>query len=252
MNLKSFGTALAKLGLPLLGAALPIPGGMALGAALASQIGAPSSSPEDILATLTGNAQALAQARQFELTHQETMLKLTLDAQTANFRAEVSDRQDARARLASNGALWWIAALVLVTFAVIMAAVLLGSWKLLEGGITIKDVSVVAAISGLVGSIVGYVAANAQTVINFLFGGSMGNEKNAAALAQSVQTSTAALAEGANTPWTPAAVVPTVPVSPSSAPSAVVAPLVGSVGSDEPDATYTATPGTQGDIYRGS
>src|SRR5690349_1273161 len=108
MDLKTLGAEIAKLGLPLLGAALPIPGGMALGAALASTIGAPSPQPEDILATLTGNAQALAQAKQFELAHQETMLKLTLDAQTAQFQAEVSDRQDARAKLASNSALWWI------------------------------------------------------------------------------------------------------------------------------------------------
>jgi hypothetical protein len=244
MDLKTLGTEIAKIGLPLLGAALPIPGGMALGAALASTIGAPSTQPEDILATLTGNAQALAQAKQFELTHQETMLKITMDAQTAQFQAEVSDRQDARSKLASNGALWWIAALVLVTFAVIMAAVLAGSWSLLEGGITIKDVSVVAAISGLVGSIVGYVAANAQTVINFLFGGSMGNEKNSAALADSVRTSTQALAVGNNTPWSPAAAAPPRSISPSSTPSAVAAPAV--------EQDYVPSPGAQGDIYRGS
>jgi hypothetical protein len=243
MDLKTLGIEIAKLGLPLLGAALPIPGGMALGAALASTIGAPSTQPEDILATLTGNAQALAQAKQFELTHQETMLKITMDAQTAQFQAEVSDRQDARSKLAANGALWWIAALVLVTFAVIMAAVLAGSWSLLEGGITIKDVSVVAAISGLVGSIVGYVAANAQTVINFLFGGSMGNEKNSAALADSVRTSTQALAVGNNTPWSPAAAARPLSVSPSSVSSAAPAPI---------ERDYVPAPGAQGDIYRGS
>lgn len=128
--------------------------------------------------------------------------------------------------------------MVLVTFAVIMSAVLAGSWQLLEGGITIKDVSVVAAISGLVGSIVGYVAANAQTVINFLFGGSMGNEKNAGALAQSVQTATQALAVGNNTPWSPAshAVAQAVPPSPL--------PI--------DDGSFRAMPGAQGDIYRGS
>lgn len=245
MDLKTLGAEIAKIGLPLLGAALPIPGGMALGAALASTIGSPSAQPEDILATLTGNAQALAQAKQFELTHQETMLKLTLDAQTAQYQAEVSDRQDARSKLASNGALWWIAALVLVTFAIIMSAVLAGSWKLLEGGITIKDVSVVAAISGLVGSIVGYVAANAQTVINFLFGGSMGNEKSAGALAQSVQTATQALAIGNNTPWTVSAPAPQPRIQPIAA---VVQPAEAQRDHDD----LPPTPGLQGDIYRGS
>lgn len=250
MDLKTLGTEVAKIGLPLLGAALPIPGGMALGAALASQIGAPSDDPNDILATLTGNAQALATAKQFELTHQETMLKLTLDAQTAQFQSEVSDRQDARSKLASKDALWWIAGAVLLTFAIVMITVLYGSWTLLSGGITIKDVSVVAAISGLVGSIVGYVAANAQTVINFLFGGSMGNEKNSAALADSVRTSTQALAVGNNTPWTaapiaaPASTTPTIQ-TPITAPQSVTV-----MSSGEQD--YAPSPGAQGDIYRGN
>ena len=83
MDWKGLGESIAKLGLPLLGAVLPIPGGAAIGAALAAQIGSPSSQPGDILATLTANADALAKAKQFEMTHQETMLKLTLDAQTA-------------------------------------------------------------------------------------------------------------------------------------------------------------------------
>jgi hypothetical protein len=79
MDWKQLGEAAAKIGLPLLGAALPIPGGAALGAALASAIGSKSASPEDILATLTGNAEALAKARQFELEHQEKILALVLD-----------------------------------------------------------------------------------------------------------------------------------------------------------------------------
>jgi hypothetical protein len=69
-----------------------------------------------------------------------------------------------------------------------MGAVLYGCWQLLAGGITIKDVSVVAAISGLVGSVVGYVAANAQTVVNFIFGGSLGSEKKSDAMAAAVQS----------------------------------------------------------------
>lgn len=94
MDLKAFGLEVAKLGLPLLGAALPVPGGASLGAALASQIGAKSADPADILAQLTGNAQALAQAKQFELTHQERMLALTTQAEIA---ARVADAQQVAA-----------------------------------------------------------------------------------------------------------------------------------------------------------
>ncbi|NML32975.1 hypothetical protein [Paraburkholderia antibiotica] len=247
MDQKTLGAELAKLGLPLLGAALPVAGGMALGAALASTIDAPSAQPDDILATLNGNAQALAQAKQFELTHQQAMLKLTMDAQTALLRAEASDQQDARQRAVSLDALWWIAALVLITFAVIMAAVLVGSWRLLQWGITIKDVSAVAAISGLVGSIVGYVAANAHTVINFLFGGSMGNEKNSAALAESVRTSTQALAMGNGANWR-------LGRATMAARPAVVEDAVGDadVAATVVEQEYGLAPGGQGEVYRGS
>lgn len=79
---KSLGESLAKLGLPLLGAALPIPGGAALGTALAAAIGSPSTNPQDILTTLSANADALAKAKQFEQQHAETMLKITVEAET--------------------------------------------------------------------------------------------------------------------------------------------------------------------------
>jgi hypothetical protein len=68
-----------------------------------------------------------------------------------------------------------------------MGMVLYGCWLILQGGITIKDVAAVAAISGLVGSIVGYVAANAQTVINYIYGGSLGTQKHADSLESSVK-----------------------------------------------------------------
>lgn len=87
MDWKALGEKLAQIGLPLLGAALPIPGGAALGIALASHIGAKSGAPEDILARLTESVDAVQKAREFELTHQETMLKMTLDAQTAQIEA---------------------------------------------------------------------------------------------------------------------------------------------------------------------
>lgn len=73
--------AVVKLGLPLLGAALPLPGGVALGEALAAYVGAPSSKPEDILTHLTQNADALEKAKEFELTHQETILRINTDAE---------------------------------------------------------------------------------------------------------------------------------------------------------------------------
>lgn len=86
MDLKAIGQEVAKLGLPLLGAALPLPGGAAIGSALAGLIGG-SGKPADILATLQQSADALAKARQFELTHQETLLRIQVEAETATTQA---------------------------------------------------------------------------------------------------------------------------------------------------------------------
>ena len=115
------------------------------------------------------------------------LAKMNLDFEAAQTKAVIEDRIDARKQNSGREAVWWIAVVILVTFAAMMGFVLYGCWMLLQGGITIKDVSVVAAISGLVGSVVGYVAANAQTVVNFIYGGSLGSEKKTDALAASVQ-----------------------------------------------------------------
>ena len=115
------------------------------------------------------------------------LAKMNLDFESAQTKAVIEDRIDARKSNAGRKEVWDIAVVILTTFAVMMGLVLYGCWMILQGGISIKDVSVVAAISGLVGSVVGYVAANAQTVVNFIYGGSLGSEKKTDALAASVQ-----------------------------------------------------------------
>ena len=89
MDLKEFGENLARIGLPLLGAALPLPGGAALGIALAGMVtGDVKATPETIVQTLSQNAAALQQAKQFELTNQTAVLKIMVDAeQAANAQA---------------------------------------------------------------------------------------------------------------------------------------------------------------------
>lgn len=138
--------------------------------------------------------EAMAAIRAADQKHAEVMSqqgidvqKMNLDFEAAQTKAVIEDRIDARKQNSGRDAVWWIAVVILGTFAAMMGAVLYGCWVLLQGGITIKDVSVVAAISGLVGSVVGYVAANAQTVVNFIYGGSLGSEKKTDAMAGAVQ-----------------------------------------------------------------
>lgn len=237
MDLKSLGQTLAKLGLPLIGAALPIPGGAAIGAALASVIGAKSDDPSDILAALTGNAQAMLQAKQFEATHQETMLKLTLDAQTAVYQADASDRASARARAVEMHD-WTpnaIGILVLLFCFGTEAYVLMRG---LPPGID----------AGLSGRILGGLDTAATLFLTFMYGSNRDSQRktqmiadvgNAAASAPINIQAAAAPLPAPNTTTT------TVQTPTSSPQSVTVTPA-----SDEQ--SYAPTPGTQGDIYQGS
>ena len=91
MNWQEIGKELAAVGLPLLGAALPFPGGEALGAALASTIGQPGATPEAVLGVLKQNQTALNAARAFESAQQTTILKMQIDAEVAARAAESAD-----------------------------------------------------------------------------------------------------------------------------------------------------------------
>ena len=177
---------------PLLGTLIGGPAAPIVGSMIAAAFGA-DNTPDAIHAAVLANPEAAVKLAQIQADNSVQLQQLAVQAEanrlaadTARMQAEIEDRKDARARNAGNAAVWWIACLVLLTFAGIMGAVLVGCWMLLAGGMPIKDVAVVAAISGLIGSVVGYVAANAQTVINFIFGGSLGSEKKTDALAASV------------------------------------------------------------------
>jgi hypothetical protein len=83
MNFADIRDAIVKLGLPILGAALPLPGGAAIGSALAAAIGSPSDKPNDILATLHQDADAVQRAMEFQTQHEETLLRISVDAEKA-------------------------------------------------------------------------------------------------------------------------------------------------------------------------
>lgn len=159
MDWKTLGESVIKLGLPLLGAVLPIPGGAAIGTALAAAIGSGSADPADILNTLTANADALAKAKQFEETHQETMLKLQLDHELGMYQEEVADRASARTMQTDtkSGILPMLAIVIVGAFVAMVAGTLLG-YSHVEGA--------------LAGTLVGYLSAKCEQVLAFYFGSS--------------------------------------------------------------------------------
>ena len=194
--LTSFAPTLATmLGGPLAGAAVT-----ALEGAMGLAPGVGADGITKVLQTGAVTPETMAAIRTADQRHAELMgqqgldlVKINADRDAAMATVDAADVKSARDSNSGKDATWWIAIVILLTFAAIMAAVLWGCWTLLQGGITIKDVSVVAAVSGLVGAVVGYVAANAQTVVNFIFGGSLGSRKTPAALSESVSQAIAAV-----------------------------------------------------------
>ena len=182
-------TLAGMLGGPLAGAAVS-----ALEGALGLSQGAGTDAVTNVLQSGTISPDQIAAVRAADQKHAEILgqqgldlAKLNKDFDAAQTNAVIADRMDARKNNSSRESVWSLAYVVLSTFALIMAAVLYGCWAILQGGITVKDVSAVAAISGLVGAVVGYVAANAQTVVNFIYGGSLGSEKKTDAMSAAVQ-----------------------------------------------------------------
>jgi hypothetical protein len=68
--------------------------------------------------------------------------------------------------------LFWMGMIILFIFFSVITGVLYGAFQILTGGFQIKDPSVVAAVMGLIGTVLGYVSAIVQQVANYFFGSS--------------------------------------------------------------------------------
>jgi hypothetical protein len=97
------------------------------------------------------------------------------DQDIVELRAYLEDTANARATHGQNRGVFWLGVAILGIFAAVICLVLWGSFAILQGSITIKDVAVVAAVFGLIGTVVGYAAANAQQVVGYFFGSSKGS-----------------------------------------------------------------------------
>lgn len=95
----------------------------------------------------------------------------------------VSDVQDARKY--RDEKLFYLGCVIYVIFFIILAISMVGGYYILNNPTTM-DPGMIAAVFGLVGSIVGYVASQAQSVTNFNFGTSYGSMQKGDAISQAV------------------------------------------------------------------
>ena len=98
----------------------------------------------------------------------------------------VADTSDARRTFGGQKSIFWLGIAILLTFAAVMAGVLYGCYALISGAMTVKDAGLLATSTGLIGTITGYVAGNAQQVVGYFFGSSQGSADKTEAMAQAV------------------------------------------------------------------
>jgi len=102
-------------------------------------------------------------------------------------KAYLTDTQNARGAHAGDKWVFWLGIAILLIFALVMGFSMYGSYQILQGGITIKDVGIVAAVFGFLGTIVGYAAANAQQVVSYFFGSSRGSKEKGDAMGEAIK-----------------------------------------------------------------
>ena len=93
MDWKQVGNTAISVGAPLLGGALFGPAGAAVGSIIAGKFGvSPESTPEQVMAAITGDPDAALKLRQIETTHIERLQAL----ENERLRIETADVQNAR------------------------------------------------------------------------------------------------------------------------------------------------------------
>ncbi|PJB10752.1 MAG: hypothetical protein CO120_03220 [Gammaproteobacteria bacterium CG_4_9_14_3_um_filter_38_9] len=141
-------------------------------------------------AVLTGlTPEKIVEMRKIDKEHEATMAKIGFDyakLSTSQELAYVDDTKDARKY--KDDKTFWLGVVILLVFALTMSMSLYGSYQILQGGITVKDVSIVAAVSGFIGSIIGYISANAQQVVSYFYGSSSGSKQKTDAMTDSFKS----------------------------------------------------------------
>lgn len=171
------------LGGPLAGAAIKVLGDAVLGNADATQ--------DEVAAAITSglSPEAIVKMREADNAFKAQMKAMDIDILKLNAQTEqayLADVQSARNANGANRSVFWLGIAILVTFATLMGFVMYGSFQLLTGGIVLKDVAVASVVSGLIGTVIGYVAGNAQQVVGYYFGSSKGSADKTDALASAV------------------------------------------------------------------
>lgn len=177
----AIGTA---LGGPMVGTAVKVLGSVILGKDNATQ--------DEVQQAIDVGVppEIMVRLREADNQFKVQMAQAGLDIERINAQrdqAVLADVQDARKAGGGDANVFRLGAAILITFAGAMGLVLWGCFAAITGGLTIKDPAAVASIFTFLGTVVGYVASNAQQVVSFFFGSSRGSDAKTAAMADAMR-----------------------------------------------------------------
>lgn len=173
------------IGGPLAGVALK---------ALGDAIGMETPTVERVVEAIKGGSltpDQIVAIRQADDALKVKLRELDLDEKKIEQMAEkmyVDDTQNARQAHAGDRGVYWLGIAVLGTFAAVMIASMYGCYQILTDGLKVKDIGIVAAVFGFLGTVVGYVAANAQQVVSYFFGSSRGSMDKSRDMAEALKS----------------------------------------------------------------
>lgn len=157
--------------------------GTAVGALSNALFGTPDKTEQEVAAEISKatpeQLMAMKKADQeFEIKMKEMDIDLT--------KSYIADTSDARHTFGANNRVFWLGMSILITFTIIIGLVLYGCYRITTGTFQVKDAGIFATATGLVGTITGYVAGNAQQVVGYFFGSSAGSAEKTNAMSQAI------------------------------------------------------------------
>lgn len=182
---------------PTLGTALGGPlAGMAVKVIAEQVLGKPEATEDEVATALASGqltGEQIVALRGADKAFEIRMKELDIDVMKVNQSTElayIADTDNARKTFGQNENVFVLGVCIIIGFAVLMGLTLIGCFLLMTGYFTF-DPQIAVFCSGLIGTVVGYVAANAQQVVSYFFGSSKGSKDNGerigAALTESIK-----------------------------------------------------------------
>lgn len=173
---------------PVLGTMLAGPlAGAAISELAGALLGNPDAPEADVAAALSSgrlSGEQVVAIKAAANALEVRMRELDIDVLKINQAADaalIADTADARQTFGKDENVFVLGCIILGAFAALMGLVLTGLFYLMTGKVAV-DPGVMTACGTLIGTIVGYVAANAQQVVSFFYGSSKGSKDNGQAI----------------------------------------------------------------------